>query len=346
MFRQTLFALVLTLVMTGCRQVQSPATTTASPNLSADQVAAFEAAAAYSEERGGVSLIVWRDGEILYERYPAGSSAAEAHPLHSGTKSFSCAIAVAAASDGLLTLDEPVAKTITEWADNPRKSQITIRQLISLSSGLSGGTVGETPTYTEALAFRMVGDPGTTFDYGPVPFQVFGLVMQRKLNGESPLDYLQRQVFNPIGLTYADWDYTADGEPHLPNGAHLTAREWLKYGELILNRGQWQGQQVLDEALLAECFQGSAANPAYGLSWWLPMAEGGDLSQDAINNGTTGAMNTSNAPADLLQASGAQGQRLFIMPSLGTIIVRQAEPGGSNDNFSNTRFLQLLAPAR
>lgn len=344
--KQIFLTLILTLLMMGCRPAQSPATTTSSPDLSADQVAAFEAVATYSEERGGVSLIVWRDGEILYERYAAGSSATEAHALHSGTKSFSCALTAAAASDGLLTLDEHVAETITEWADNPRKSQITIRQLISLSSGLSGGTVGDTPTYTEALEFRMVGDPGTTFDYGPVPFQVFGLVLQRKLNGESPLDYLQRKVFDPIGLTYADWNYTADGEPHLPNGAYLTAREWLKYGELILNRGEWQGQQVLDEALLAECFQGSTANPAYGLAWWLPMAEGGDLSQDeAINNGTTSALNASPAPADLIQAAGAQGQRLFIMPSLKLIIVRQAEPRRGNNNFSDTRFLQLLAQA-
>lgn len=344
-------AIMLALAVLGCnfgqRSVGRQAPATASSNLSAEALAAFDAAAAYSEQHSGVSMLVWRDGEIIYERYPAGSSADDAHILHSGTKSFSCAIAVSAAADGLLTFDERVAETITEWSDDPQKSQITIRQLISLSSGLSGGTVGETPTYTEALGFRMLGDPGTVFDYGPVPYQVFGELMQRKLNGESPLDYLKRKVFDPIGLTYADWEHTADGEPHLPNGAYLTAQEWVKYGILILNQGEWNGQQVLDQSLLSECFVGSEANPGYGMTWWLPMAEGADTSADEVNNGTTGNMSESTAPPDLIQASGARGQRLFIIPSLNVVIVRQADSRGQGaETFSNAEFLRLMRGAR
>ena len=257
-------------------------------------------------------------------------------------------MAVSASTDGLLTFDEHVADTITEWAGDPQKSQITIRQLISLSSGLDGGVVGETPTYTDALNFKTIGQPGETFNYGPVPFQVFGELMKRKLGGTSPLDYLDRKVFKPIGLAYESWDHTPEGDPHIPNGAHLTAREWMKYGVLILNLGVWQGQQVLDKTLLKECFIGSQANPGYGMSFWLPGVEGGETSPEDLDNGTTSDdRNTAIFPYDLIEASGAQGQRLFIIPSLGVVIVRQAEPGllQNTENFSNVRFFQLIMDA-
>lgn len=340
------FLLLFLMLLTGCRLGQSG--TGSSPTQATtdipDQLAAFEAAADYSEKTGGVSMLVWNNGKIIYERYPLGSSAGDSHALHSGTKSFSCAIAVSAASDGVLAFDERVADTITEWADDPQKSQITIRQLISLSSGLSGGKVGDTPTYTEALNFKMVGVPGETFDYGPVPFQVFGELMKRKL-GSSPLGYLTQKVFEPIGLTYESWTHTSDGDPHLPNGAHLTAQEWLKFGILIINMGKWDDKHVLDESLLRECFQGSSANLGYGMSFWLPGEEGGNISAEDLDNGTTtDAPKNRVFPADLLQASGAQGQRLFIIPSQGVIIVRQAEPGlfQNTENFSDVKFFRLL----
>ncbi|MEW5941347.1 MAG: serine hydrolase [Chloroflexota bacterium] len=351
MRKKLLLSFLILLALTGCalrRSGGGAAPTKAASNPNADPSAAFNAAAEYSEKAGGVSMLVWRNGETIFERYPRGSSASDAHVLHSGTKSFSCAMAVSASTDGLLTLDERVADTITEWQGNPQKSQITIRQLISLSSGLSGGVVGETPTYSEALNFKMVGQPGKKFDYGPVPFQVFGELMKRKLGGGSPLDYLDEKVFEPIGLVYESWKFTSDGDPHIPNGAYLTAREWVKYGVLILNVGEWQGQRVLDETLLKECFVGSAANPSYGISFWLPGVEGGDTSPESLDNGTTsGGPDTSIFPDDLLQASGAEGQRLFIIPSLGVVIVRQAEPGlfQGNAGFSDVKFFRLIMPA-
>src|SRR5688572_1537447 len=133
--RRTVILISMSLAMLGCALSRRAAPTMPAPvvtsSASVDQVAAFEAAAAYSEENGGVSMLVWRDGEIIYERYAGGSSADDAHNLYSGTKSFSCAIAVSAASEGLLTFDELVADTIPEWAGDPQKSQITLRQLLS-----------------------------------------------------------------------------------------------------------------------------------------------------------------------------------------------------------------------
>jgi len=93
-------------------------------------------AAAYNAKKGGVSLVVMKDGEIVFEDYPNNGGCDKAFELASGTKSFSGVIAAAAVQDGLLSLDERAADTLTEWRDDPRKADITIRQLLSLTSGV------------------------------------------------------------------------------------------------------------------------------------------------------------------------------------------------------------------
>jgi CubicO group peptidase (beta-lactamase class C family) len=229
-------------------------------------------AAEYSAARKGISMLVMVDGEIVFEDYPNGGSPARASELASGTKSFSGAMAVAAAQDGLLKLDERVSRTITEWQRDPRKSKITIRQLLSLTSGVESSVrAGRVPTYAGAITEPAVAAPGARFAYGAEPFQIFGELMLRKLasRGEDPLDYLKRRIFEPIGLETGRWRRGADGNPHLPSGASLTARDWAKFGELVRRGGVWEGRRILDKTLLDQCFQGTPANAAYGLTWWL-----------------------------------------------------------------------------
>ena len=78
-------------------------------------------AAAYSAASRGVSMLVMVDGRVVFQDYPNGGSPGAAHELASGTKSFWGVAAAAAAADGILSLDEPVAKTLTEWRADPRR---------------------------------------------------------------------------------------------------------------------------------------------------------------------------------------------------------------------------------
>lgn len=89
------------------------------------------AAADYSAEQNGYSFLVMHDGEILFERYDQGWTPDTPYRLASGTKSFSGVMLAAAVQDGLLSVDEPVSKTIAEWKADPRLSRITIRELLS-----------------------------------------------------------------------------------------------------------------------------------------------------------------------------------------------------------------------
>jgi CubicO group peptidase (beta-lactamase class C family) len=310
-------------------------------------------AAEYSAGKKGVSLLVMVDGQVLFEDYPGHGRADRAWELASGTKSFCGALLVAAAQDGLLTFDERVADTIPEWKSDARKGQLTLRQLLSLTSGIEGGGIGRPPTYADALKTPAAAEPGAKFQYGPAPFQIFGEVMRRKLAAqhkpEEVLAYLHRRVLDPIGLQVGSWRKGIDGQPHLPSGAALTAREWARYGELVRLGGKWHGKQVLDAELLDECFVGTKANPAYGLSFWLRR----DVDADTLRGipllrRATDLMSSRNDIArDLVFAAGAGNQRLYVSRELKLVVVRQAEGvlaalAGRGEQYSDVELLNRL----
>src|SRR5438270_12237917 len=81
-----------------------------------------------------------QNGRTVFEHYANGGSARGRWPIFSGTKSFWGIAALAAAHDGLFRLDDLVSDTITEWKNDPRKSRITIRQLLSQTDGIEGAS--------------------------------------------------------------------------------------------------------------------------------------------------------------------------------------------------------------
>jgi CubicO group peptidase (beta-lactamase class C family) len=227
-----------------------------------------------------------------------------------------------AVEERLIKLEERVASTLTEWQDDDRKKQITIRQLLTLTSGIAGGDVGDVPSYKDAVRLAEAKfPPGEKFQYGPVPFQCFGELLRRKLepSKETVESYLQRRLLDPIGLKPSFWRKDAHGNPNLPSGAHLTAREWAKFGLFVLNKGAWEGKQLVSEKLLAECFQGTKAHPTYGLTFWLNASD--------------------ERPRDLVMAAGAGKQKLYIVPSQKLLIVQFAE---ASRRFQERELMRLV----
>ncbi|MFO0949151.1 MAG: serine hydrolase [Planctomycetota bacterium] len=309
----------------------------------ARELARFEQAAAYSKENRGLSTLILRDGKIIFESYYNGHAVDKPQALASGTKSFCGLLAAAAVQDGLISYDELVSDTIEEWKNDPRKSKITVRQLLSLTSGIQGGRLGRVPTYSEAVEAPAIEEPGVRFLYGPNSFQVFGELMRRKLMTfrEDPVTYLRRRVLTPIQMEISQWRIGADGFNTLSSGVSITSREWAKFGELIRNHGYWNGQEIIATETLAECFKGSKANPAYGLSFWLnlPYGEGPTPELAKYIRRKQGEVAISpHAPRDLIMAAGAGKERLYIIPSLKLVIVHQAQ----SITFKDDVFLSLV----
>lgn len=304
------------------------------------------AAIAYSKAHGGVALLVLRNGEVVC----ASEDTATPRELWSGTKSLVGLMAAAAVQDALLTLDEPASDTITEWRGDPDKRAITLRQLLAMTSG-QPSAVGRPQGYADSLSIALAAKPGTKFQYGPAPLQIFGEVMRRKLaaagQDADPRRYLDRRLLTPLGVKTGDWRNGPDGNPLMPQGLVLAASEWAKIGEFVRAGGKHGGEALVGEAAFAELFKGTDANPAYGLTWWLPRPT---RSGDPVTR-STDITDGSGLPADLVVAAGAGDQRLYVIPSQGLTIVRQARldvaalVAGRKSGWSDKRFLSyLLAP--
>ena len=282
--------------------------------------------AEYAAEKNGYTFLVMEKGHVVFERYDQGWIPETAHRLASGTKSFSGAMIAVAVQDGLLSLDEPVSETIGEWKTDEKLAAVTIRQLLSLTSGIPGGSVGKVPSYSEVIEAKVSFPAGKKYSYGPVPYQIFGELMRRKLEAREdlefadPLAYLDAQIFQPIGMSYADWRRDENGMPHLPSGAFLTAREWAKFGQLLLRKGKWEGESLLDSATLDECLKGTEANPKYGVTFWLIESDGEPRLEGAY------------------MAAGAGKQRLYVLPTVDLVVVRQ----GESRQFEDTVLLKKL----
>jgi CubicO group peptidase (beta-lactamase class C family) len=307
-------------------------------------------AANYSENKRGFSMLVAQNGKTVFEHYANGGSADSRCKIFSGTKSFWGIAALCAVRDGLIKLDDRVADTITEWKNDPRKSQITIHQLLNQTDGIEPAPHlhGESIRDRNAAAIQLplVAAPGSVFAYGPSHLQIFAEVLRRKLSGRSTISYLDQNVLSPLGLTGLDFKKDGRGNPLPATGFELTAREWARFGELVLGHGNYQGKQIVPASLLGQAFAGSSANPSYGLTFWLnrqaPNAREIDYEKELDlmwqRAHWSGICICRAAPSDMVVALGSNYERLFIIPSLNAIIVRQ----GWSGKFSDAYFLRLV----
>jgi CubicO group peptidase (beta-lactamase class C family) len=316
--------------------------------------ASSEAAQKYSAGHGGLSLLVWQDDHIVYEAYSNGFGPDRVTSIFSGTKGFWCAAAVAAEQDGILDLDEPVKNTITEWQSQSDKANIRIRDLLHFTAGiepvfaLHGKTISDRNGYS--IRRPAVRSPGESFMYGPSQLQIFSEVLRRKLLPRhlTPRAYITRRILRPLGIGEVDFREDGAGNPLLASGFKLTARQWLALGILVLNKGKYGHRQIVSSELITECFRGTRANPMFGMGFWLnrtandPLAREVDVEkmlnvpwerQDWHHDCLC-----KDAPRDLIAAIGSHYERMFIIPSMNLIVVRQ----GREANFSDARFLRLI----
>ncbi len=310
----------------------------------------LHAAAQYSAAHAGVSFLTMKGGKVLYEDYPNGSSSRSMYKIYSGTKGFWILSGLKAVEGGVISLDEHVSQTIPEWRNDPNKVRVTLRQLLSFSSGLDAANQlhGDGFDDRDAIAVRtpIVGPVGGAFIYGPAPLQVFHEVLKRKLaeHSQTPTQYLERKVLHPLGL--GPQRYLADkhGNPLLASGFTMSARQWARMGQLILNGGS----PVVSSSLLGQCFRGSSANPAFGMGFWnnslADSSAGHQLDVEDMlepkwdKQNWHGACLCREAPTDLVAAIGSGYQRLFVIPSMQLVVVRQGKFG----RFSDAEFLRLL----
>lgn len=310
-------------------------------------------AAAYSDRHHGTALIIWDKGRIVWETSRHGGSPDRDADVYSITKSLSALATLQAAGRGEFSLDEPVSRTITEWKPDPRKRAITVRELLAQTSGLApgydalyaGGLRSKEATATRLPA---VATAGMVFSYGPSHYEALEVFVTRRRRNPAE-EMIERGILQPLGIRAAMWRRDPTGRRYFSAGAWLSAKDLLAAGHLIRRNG-WQGifPRIAPE-MLREAVAGSAANPMYGLGFWLnrhasvPGAKERDI-EEALSAGLNrgqwaGSCVSKAAPSDLVTMAGSRGQRVYVSRSRDLVIVRLGNGTGFRDpDFLNAFF--------
>jgi len=300
---------------------------------------------------GTKALLIIRHDTIVTEWYAPDHGPHAKHYTASAAKGLvgGCALMFALA-DGRIALDNLAADYIPAWRGDPLKSKITIRQLATHSSGLAdaeqdGLPHDQLPGWKGAFWRRepdpftlsrddapVIFEPGSAYAYSNTGIAMLGYAVTAALKGSPHPDIrtlLRDRLMRPIGVPDDDWSvgydktYNVDRLPLVAGwgGGNYTARAMAAVGRLMLRRGDWNGQRIVDESAFNTVtdFAKTAVpdrsdgnpTPTPACGWWtnadgeLPM-----LSRDVII------------------AAGAEHQILLVAPTLDLILVRQGGPLG------------------
>lgn len=263
------------------------------------------------------SVLIARNGRLVYERYWNGFDREDAHDLRSATKSVTSLLVGMAHERGVLPdLDAPVLPLLPDLAPvrnpDPRKSRLTLRHLLEMRTGLAcddwdaRSPGNEEKMYDTDDWARFVVDlpmseePGTVARYCTGGVVLLGAVLERA-SGMSIPELSRQWLFQPLGVEDFSWEPA--GRRGTDTGGHLRLRprDFLKLGQVLLDGGRWHGEHLVSE----EWVSGSGTphsqlgDARYGLLWWSTRF----VIQDQ--------------PVEVTFARGNGGQYVFVAPSLG-----------------------------
>ncbi len=255
---------------------------------------------AFLKETDTTALLVIKDGIILFEDYYLGTGRDDQRISWSMAKSYLSSIFGVAVSEGLIdSLDDPVEKYVSDLKGTAYEGA-SIRNVLNMASGVEfnedyldpnsdinkmgrtlalGGSMDE---FAASLTER-AREPGTGRQYVSIDTHVIGMVL-RAVTGQSNHDYLQDKLLSKIGMG-KDAYYLTDGDDvaFVLGGLNMRTRDYALFGQLFLNQGQYNGEQVIPGDWVTESTASSApvdlesTGVDYGYQWWVPVDSHGDF---------------------------------------------------------------------
>jgi CubicO group peptidase (beta-lactamase class C family) len=216
------------------------------------------------------AVVVWKDGKKVGAWY--FGKAPKRIEAMSATKSIvNLAIGRLVTTGAIRSIDDPVSKYYPEWKQG-KKRAITIRQLLDHTSGMQSGESNEvelSPDVVQlALAAELTDEPGTRFYYNNKAVNLLAGIVQ-KASGKKMDALLRSDVFGPLGITDFVWVRDSAGNPYSYARLEILPEDMAKLGQLALDRGRWQGRQLIAPEWFDAIMRGSALEPRVGLLWWL-----------------------------------------------------------------------------
>lgn len=272
-------------------------------------ISAFEATVA-QENLAVRGLRVYRDGALIASYQPQPE---ERQNQYSGTKSFTSTACAFAIQEGLFTLDDYVLDHFRQDAPeavSENLKQMRLRHLITMSMGFESPMLmgAQRPNMTEkdwvqyVLRAPVIHKPGTVFQYNNAGPYLLGILIQRK-TGMSLVDYLMPRLFEPMGIPRPQDEKDPLGNTFGAGGLQLNVSELAKLGLLYLQKGQWQGRQLIPASWVEEASRSFIVSDQgdgeigtdYGYLFWI-------------------------MPDGMFRADGKYGQYCIVVPKKNAVI--------------------------
>jgi CubicO group peptidase (beta-lactamase class C family) len=271
----------------------------------ADLAAAVEAAVRGNPRlRHLQSVLVWVGGELRAECYFRARRPQDLTNVHSITKSVLGTLVGIAIADGTIELETRAVEVLSAPPDDPRKGEITVRHLLTMTSGLDASEgswdiddiADRGESFVEGpLAAPLVAPPGTAFSYNNGAAHVLSALLARRL-GRPLLRFAEERLFGPLGIADYRWPADPDGNPIGYGMLELRPRDVLKLGQLYLDGGRAVvPADYVAAATKAATRGGPPETTGYGYLWW--------VTEDGFFGG------------------GFAGQYLYVVPALELVAV-------------------------
>lgn len=278
------------------------------------------------------SLLVLRNGKLVAEAYPHDLEDIDRIAnIQSMTKSFTAILAGIALEKGLLdSVNQPLNSIYPEYfVDNPEKKGITLKHALTMTTGLDFNNGTHTQilyqTGENSLEFilsrELLYQPGTVFHYHDGAPHLVSAAVQKRY-GKAFSEFANQYLFQPLGISGFKWEASHDGNTFGAFSLFIKPRDAAKFGQLLLQNGEWEGQQLVDSAWIAEATQpivnSGLSGAPYGYYFWIYPAYGA------------------------YAADGHGGQRIMVFPDKDLVIVYTAWGYTSGDFFDHFNELADL----
>ena len=263
---------------------------------------ALESLFEYVEQTNAKSFLILKDGKIVAERYWTPDGAAHAQYIMSSGKSITAFLIGIAREQGKLKLEQPASDFLGPgWsrATNAQEEAIWIEHILEMTSGLNG-----------RMAYE--GKPGSIWKYNTEVYQQLHPLVEKAV-GSTMQEFSRKVLFEPLGMRNSRFRY---------HSFVMNARDMGRFGLMILAKGNWNGQPIMkDRAFFGAMLNSSQQlNQSYGYLWWLNGKESFRTVRQQ-RQALPGPL-VPDAPKDMVCANGKGGQRIYIVPSLGLVVVR------------------------
>jgi CubicO group peptidase (beta-lactamase class C family) len=265
------------------------------------------------------SLLIARNHCVVFEAYWPPHNRETKHYLNSATKAVLSALVGIAVQRGRLRESAPVLSYLPADApanDDPRWRAITVRDLLTMSSGISwrqsapdntSDNMGHSPDWVRFILQRPIAaDPGKITNYSNGDSHLLSAVLQA-VAGETALEFARSNLFTPLGIQDVAWDHDPQGRSIGSAALQMRPIDMLKIGFLYLDGGRYQGARILDRAWIEKSLSPHVQMPAkggpvaYGYYWWL------------------------YPERQVAEAWGGAGQRIALIRDLNCVVVMTAD---------------------